>query len=147
MESISCLLPSITRVHFQADFQAVDVQELKHYSEKDEELKSVGKYLMNPKLWETDNSVRMYRPFIYEFSFHGEILLRGTRIAVPALRRNQFLILAQESHPGVERMKRLLRGRVWWPGMNNDTMEFVEKCTSCILVTKTNHCEPIKRRD
>lgn len=102
---------------------------------------------MDPKLWETDNSVVMYRPFKYEYSFHGEILLRGTRIVVPSFLRNRFLVLAHESHPGVERMKRLLRGRVWWPGMDNDATEFVKKCTSCILVTKTNHCEPIKRRD
>ena len=39
--------------------------------------------------------------------------------------------LLHECHPGICRMKRLARGYVWWPGMDDELEQVVKQCTQC----------------
>ena len=38
-----------------------------------------------------------------------------------------------EGHPGIARMKSLARMYVWWPGINKDIEQAVQKCAQCQL--------------
>ena len=39
-------------------------------------------------------------------------------------------------HPGINRMKSLMRSYVYWPKMDNDITDMIEKCNDCALATK-----------
>ena len=41
------------------------------------------------------------------------------------------MALLHEGHPGVTRMKRLVRGYVWWPGIDTDLESAVKFCFKC----------------
>jgi len=45
-----------------------------------------------------NNCARIIYPFVTSI---GCVILRDTRIVIPAVLRNQFLALVHESHPGV----------------------------------------------
>ena len=39
-------------------------------------------------------------------------------------------------HPGIDRMKSLMRSYVHWPKMDNDITDMIEKCKACALAAK-----------
>lgn len=57
-----------------------------------------------------------------------------------------MLNLAHEGHPGESVMKRRLRNRVWWPGMDKEIEQHVKNCDGCRLVETPGKPEPMMRR-
>ena len=39
-------------------------------------------------------------------------------------------------HPGINRMKSLMRSYVYWPKMDNNITDMIEKCKGCALAAK-----------
>ena len=48
-----------------------------------------------------------------------------------------------EGHPGIARMKSLARMYVWWPGINKDIEQAVQKCAQCQLHQATSPPAPL----
>ena len=46
------------------------------------------------------------------------------------------LDLAHEGHPGIINMKKVLRTKVWWPGIDKDEEKFCKSCYGCQLVSE-----------
>lgn len=67
----------------------------------------------------------------HELTVNHGILLRGEQIIPPTKLRLQILKRAHEGHPGVVRMKRLLRSTYWWPGMDAAIKNHVKFCLPC----------------
>ncbi|XP_062555305.1 uncharacterized protein K02A2.6-like isoform X1 [Armigeres subalbatus] len=67
-------------------------------------------------------------------------------MVIPKSLRNRFLQLAHEGHPGESAMKRRLRERVWWPGMDKEVTKWVSLCEGCRLVGLPQKPEPLRRR-
>ncbi|XP_055622078.1 uncharacterized protein K02A2.6-like [Toxorhynchites rutilus septentrionalis] len=65
---------------------------------------------------------------------------------IPKNLRKRFLTLAHEGHPGESAMKRRLRERVWWPGMDREITKWVAGCEGCRLVGLPQKPEPLRRR-
>jgi len=86
-----------------------------------------------------------YLPVQTELSAIGNIVLRGTRIVIPLELRDKMLILAHEGHPGIVNMKKRLRTRVWWPGMDKQIEKFCKGCHGCQLVSQPIKPEPLVR--
>lgn len=80
-----------------------------------------------------------------ELSIKDGFLLRGNRFVLPEGLRMKALSIAHSSHPGVTTMKRALRQRLWWPGMDVQIVEKCERCEDCILVSKDGPPAPMKR--
>ena len=55
---------------------------------------------------------------------------------VPPQGRNDILQELHEAHPGVVRMKLLVRSYVWWPSIDQDIEDKVEHCQQCQLNQK-----------
>jgi hypothetical protein len=58
-------------------------------------------------------------------------LFCGHRQVIPPEGREAVLKNAHDGHPGITRMKRLLRDRCTWSGISTDIETFVSNCTSC----------------
>lgn len=80
-----------------------------------------------------DVSVIKYRPFENELANIGGLLARGSRIVPPVSMRQELLDDAHELHPGIVTMKRFLRQRAWWPGMDADVTNLVKTCYPCLI--------------
>ena len=80
------------------------------------------------------------------------LLMRGERLVVPeydpgndqGTLRQWCVELAHEGHQGSPGTKRLLRTRLWWPGMDSQVEARVEQCFSCQVATPSHHRDPLQ---
>lgn len=124
-----------------AEPKAINLQEISTESAKDDTIQAV-KAAVYENIW--NERALPFKRFETELCFEGEILLRGTRIVLPVCFWDRALELAHEGHPGITVMKKRLRTKVWWPGMDQQTEEFVKKCKGCTLVGAPSVPEPLK---
>jgi hypothetical protein len=54
------------------------------------------------------------------------------------------LSLAHEGHQGLVKTKRLVREKVWFPGIDAQAKSMIEKCIPCQAATPTKHHEPLQ---
>ena len=73
---------------------------------------------------------------------HG-LLMFHERTYMPEGLRQKALQELHEGHPGIERLKRLLRQSYWWPGMSSDAETYVKSCTGCCFSEKSRSSKPI----
>jgi len=67
-----------------------------------------------------------------------DVVLRGTRIVMPAALQTQAINLAHQGHQGIVRTKSLLRQKVWFAGIDKQTEEIVAKCIACQATTPSH---------
>ena len=75
-------------------------------------------------------------------SVHNGLLLRGTRLVIPANMRNDVLEKIHEGHQGVVKCRERANQTVWWPGLSSQINELVLKCRECIK-ERVNAIEPL----
>lgn len=85
-----------------------------------------------------------YKIFESEMMNCGGVLTRGTKIIPPVGMRDEILKDGHELHPGIVTMKRFIRLRAWWPGLDKDIEDLVKSCYACILNSRPN--APIPQR-
>lgn len=121
---------------------AITVQEIQNESNRDDEIQEVIRALGDGD-W--TGKAKPYKAYGTELCVSSEILLRGERIIIPERLRRRTLELAHEGHPGMVVMKRRLRQKVWWPGLDAEVEQFVKTCRDCTLVSNTAAPEPMIR--
>ncbi|XP_055918537.1 uncharacterized protein K02A2.6-like [Eupeodes corollae] len=67
-------------------------------------------------------------------------LMFNDRIVIPFCLRKRILRQLHRGHPGMERMKTIARGHVYWPRIDEDIATYVRQCQSCATAAKS----PIK---
>lgn len=123
---------------------AIDTCELERVSKEDSEL-NIVRECVRSGIWDNPQA-KPFELFKNELGFVGDILVRGSKLVVPMSLRGRMLELAHEGHPGESVMKRRLRDRVWWPGMDREVVKFIATCEGCRLVSLPDKPEPMKRR-
>lgn len=131
--------PEVELFHVQAaDLQwkkSISFDDVRERTGSCNELRLVFRAL-ETKLW--DRSVIAYKHFDNELANLDGLLVRGSRIVPPVAMRKELLEDAHELHPGIVTMKRFLRQRAWWPGMDGDIERLVKSCYACILNSPPN---------
>ena len=72
-----------------------------------------------------------------------QVVLRGTRVAVPSKLQQRVVNLAHEGHQGVVKTKALLRQKVWFPVIDQMVEKKVQSCCSCLVSTPEAKREPL----
>ncbi|KAF2890032.1 hypothetical protein ILUMI_16141 [Ignelater luminosus] len=98
---------------------------------------------LNSNRWLQED--RAYGMIKDELCTKRTILLQGTRIIIPKPLTQLVLKLGHEGHPGMVKIKEILRTKVWWPKINQAVEKFVQQCLGCQLVSKPDSSEPIYR--
>ena len=70
------------------------------------------------------------------FSLCDNFLLYSERLVIPKKLQNRILRDFLTGHPGINRMKSLIRSYVYWPKMDNDITDMIEKCKGCAFAAK-----------
>lgn len=120
---------------------SVTTKEIERASETDEELSRVRSCIVSGK-WEQCED-KPYKAISTELCQVGFVTLRGTRIVVPQSLRQRIMKIAHQGHPGIVKMKTLLRTKVWWPGIDKEAEKFCRTCRSCQIVSSYEPPEPI----
>ena len=71
-------------------------------------------------------------------SLCDNVLLYSERVVIPKKLQNRILRDFHTEHPGINRMKSLMRSYVYWPKMVNDITDTIEKCKGCVLAAKAH---------
>lgn len=106
---------------------------------------SALKTALEKNIW--PDFIKPFKIFATELCFANNILLRHSKIVIPEKLRGNVLELAHEGHPGMTSMKRRLRSKVWWPGIDRDIERYVNKCLGCTLVSAPGPPEPMNRKE
>jgi hypothetical protein len=85
---------------------AMTVAELERASLEDEEFRNLRECLVLGKWYQLQQ--KDYLTMKSELCVVGHLILRGTRIVIPKILRDQVLALGHEGHPGIVIMKQRL---------------------------------------
>jgi hypothetical protein len=89
--------------------------------------------------WPKHNNDSRLRPFFskrFELSFDHGLLLWGLRVVIPETLQNTILTELHDQHIGVNRMKSLARGYVWWPNLDAEIEHIAATCETCQSLRK-----------
>lgn len=123
---------------------AIDIEEVIQATASDQEMQNLRACIENDS-WSRED-LKQYIPFRNEYTYVNSVILRGSKLVIPKALRPRMLQLAHEGHPGQSLMKRRLRERCWWPGIDQAAVQTCETCEGCRLVQLPDPPEPMMRR-
>ena len=93
----------------------------------------------------TKNRVELsaYLHVFQELSVVDGLVLRGTKLIVPASLWRTAVMLSHEGHQGILRTKQLLRSTMWFPGMDKLVEKETAQCMPCQVTVSTHQQEPL----
>ena len=71
------------------------------------------------------------------------VVLRGTRIVIPASLQQRAINIAHETHLEIEKTKSLIREKIWFPHVDNRIRDTMENCITCQAAGCINPPEPL----
>ena len=100
----------------------------------------------------TDPDLTPYTSVWDELSVINEIVCRGERLVIPdgvpqegeGSLREWVIELGHSGHMGINATKRLLRLRLWFPGMDKMVEDKVASCLPCQASTESRYRDPLK---
>ena len=82
---------------------------------------------------EVPSVLQPYWTFREELIIDDGIILKGTRIVIPAQKCEDVLKLVHEGHLDLSKCKLHAKETVYWPGINNDQLEkMILNCELCL---------------
>ena len=96
---------------------------------------------------EVNADIRLYWQYKDEITIEGNLLFKLHKVIIPSKMRKLILGKLHQSHQGVEKTKRLARDVLFWPGMNAEIAETVERCDICSRHRASNQKEPMHGHD
>lgn len=69
--------------------------------------------------------------------------MKGEKIIVPKKKREEIMKLLHNNHMGVQSTLRRARDIMFWPGMNSEIKDKIEKCDTCSTYQKKLAKQPI----
>ncbi|CAB3980227.1 uncharacterized protein K02A2.6-like [Paramuricea clavata] len=81
--------------------------------------------------WAKVSMTRPYHGIRHELTVIDDIILRGSPFLMPTSLRERTLKQVHEGHQGIVKTKRLLREKVWWPGIDQAIEQLIRTCIAC----------------
>ena len=124
---------------------AVTVKEVTQATEQDEEMQKLIKALstgITPD--KLPKELTKYKQVYHELNVTKGIILRAQRILIPLCLRRRIVELAHVGHQGIVKTKRLIRSRVWYPGIDSQVEDLIRNCMACQTNVDAVKYEPMK---
>ena len=78
-----------------------------------------------------------------ELSVDHSLLMKGPRIIIPTAQRERTLGNLHVGHQGVQSMQQIAKNTVYWPGIDADIEDWVQRCTACLATKPNQKREPL----
>ena len=124
--------------------EAIPIREIEEESALDPEISQLRECISTED-W--DKAPPVYKAVRNELCTLGKLVLRGTRLLIPAKLRERVLNLAHEGHQGLVKTKQSLRTKVWWAGVDKQVEDRCKTCHGCQLVGLPTPPEPLKQTE
>ncbi|XP_062542323.1 uncharacterized protein K02A2.6-like [Armigeres subalbatus] len=113
-------------------------------AEVDKELNDIRESLKT-SLWNTDHQA--YECQAKYMRVLGALVFKEDRVILPFKLRVRAMELAHQGHIGASSMKRILRNHFWWPGIGKEVQQYVDKCETCLRLSKKDAPLPLTSRE
>lgn len=115
-------------------------------TQNDPEMKLLTKFIVNG--WPLDKTklpdlIKPYHTFNDELAVIEGLIFKGERLVVPRKLRKIVLNKIHYCHLGIQKCKLRAREIVYWPNMNKDISDLIEKCHACCIYKNANVKEPM----
>ena len=91
--------------------------------------------------------IREYWTIRDELAVQDGVVFKGARLIVPKTLRKEMLTRIHASHMGVESCLRKSRDTLFWPNMNSEIRDHVEKCSVCNEYSANQQKETLMTHD
>ena len=99
-----------------------------------------------------DPEMQPFRHVLHELTYVDGVLLRGERLYIPDAApmqgtptlRQRVVEIAHEGHQGIDKTKRMLRSKCWFPLMDKMVEDKVNGCLACQATTYMPTRDPLK---
>ena len=109
----------------------IDLENVKNQTKLDPVLNKVIYYTIHGWEQTTNEQIKQYARYRFEFAVENECLLWNNRLVIPESLRRDVLLSLHKTHFGIEKMKSMARSYVWWPGLSKCIEDHVKSCNSC----------------
>lgn len=114
------------------------LEKIRQEQEQDDVCKQIKVYCRDgwPAKHELAGAICPYYPVLTEITVANGLLLRGSRLIIPASMRLEILDKIHTGHQGITKCRERARQSVWWPGLSKQLEELVKSCPECVKVQK-----------
>ena len=133
-EASDILLQQETAAYVKSVIQSLpatdrQLERIQRHQEEDEECRQVAEYSCSgwPSRQALPGALRMYHWVATEISVQDGLLMRGSRIVIPASLRLEMLDRIHTGHLGITKCWERAKQSVWWPGLSRQLEELVLK--------------------
>ena len=130
--------------HFPATEKRL--QEIKQATAEDTILNSVVKNIIEGwplRKSQCEPQVQPYWDFRGDLTYINGFILKGDRLVIPTVLRQEILKKIHEGHQGIDKCKRRARDSVFWPNLNNQIEQLVRRCETCLNLLPSKPAEPM----
>ena len=85
---------------------------------------------------EVPQEIQKYWTFREELMIEDGLILKGTRIVIPDVKREQILQQIHEGHLGLNKCQMCAKETVYWPGLNDQLEQLILNCKLCLKYSK-----------
>ena len=109
------------------------LEEIRKQQEQDEACELLVRYCQQgwPDKRQLPDIVQQYSSVAAELSVQDGLLLRGSRIVIPTVLREDILRRLHTGHQGISKCRQRARQSVWWPGLSTEIVKMVKNCHEC----------------
>ncbi|KAL7837373.1 hypothetical protein SRHO_G00270840 [Serrasalmus rhombeus] len=115
-----------------SDAPLVTAGQIRKWTDRDTVLSRVHEYVLRG--WSRKVNESAFSPCTSrqgELSIQDGCVLWGARVVIPQQGRAAVLQQVHQAHPGITRMKGLVRSYIWWPNLDSDIENIVKTCEVC----------------
>ena len=74
-----------------------------------------------------------------ELTKEDRLILKGTRIVIPEVKREQILKKIHKGHLGLNKCQMHAKETVYWPGLNDQLEQLILNCQLCLKYSKSKN--------
>ena len=137
---------SVTTVNMSNDIVDRIVQETKIDNVLLELRKTVTSGWL-PRRKDTPHILQQFYTHKDNITIENGLLLKDNKIIVPASMQRELLNKIHETHLGYVKSKQLARDNIFWPGMDTQLNNIIDRCTKCHEHRSKPHAEPLISHD
>ena len=101
---------------------------------------------------DADADLKPFQKIFHELTAVNGVILKGEKLYIPDTElvpgsgslQNQCVELAHEGHQGETKTKKLLRAKLWFPGLDRRIEKKVQECLGCQATTSVPHRDPLQ---
>jgi len=121
------------------------LDDLQQATDTDPTLQLLAWYIKHRREISTSRPLQPYRKVFNQLSVApcGKLILKDQKLLIPSSLRPRIVQLAHQGHQGLVKTKRLLRSKVWFPGIDQAVEEAIAQCRVCNLNAPQTCPEPL----